>query len=174
MSKRPRQRLDQPKPRGRTVPRTKIVKARSSENALTHGVTSNLPVIADETGEQWLAHVEGVIQSFQPQSSVEQTICMDIAWTQWRLFRVARYEQAGTALNERASEKSYLKYFKAKGGNPVIEFEDYAKLGCLPLLGRIGENIAIHETRLTRRLDRLFDQLEKVRRLHRKPKNSET
>ncbi len=76
-----------------TGPRSRVGKALSSQNALTHGLRSNLPVIAGlESDEAWLAHEEETIASLRPGGYVETLIASRIAHLLWRTRRISRFE----------------------------------------------------------------------------------
>ena len=76
-----------------TGPRTPEGKARSSLNALSHGILSHAPIVAIvETPEQWEAHREAIVSALQPANHLEALLVERIALQAWRLARVARYE----------------------------------------------------------------------------------
>jgi len=90
-----------------TGPRTEAGKAKSSQNALTHGLTA--------TGESLLPHEEAnsyyrfhqeMIDSLHPGSPLENMLVRRITDTLWRLQRVPEAEaQLFNALAERARDK---------------------------------------------------------------------
>jgi len=77
-------------------PRTDEGKARSSLNALTHGLTARgaivLPLV--ERAEDWSAHLAGFVAALRPVGAVEQELVERMAAITWRLRRVERVEAA--------------------------------------------------------------------------------
>jgi hypothetical protein len=81
-----------------TGPTTPAGKARSSRNALRHGLRSELPVVPGERAEDWQEHEAGVVQSLAPAGALERELAARVALCLWRLRRVTRYETAVTAV----------------------------------------------------------------------------
>jgi hypothetical protein len=81
-----------------TGPRTAGGKARSSRNALRHGLRSELPVLPGEDSTDWEEHRAGILRSLAPAGPLETELAGRVALSLWRLRRVAAYETAVTAL----------------------------------------------------------------------------
>jgi hypothetical protein len=81
-----------------TGPRTAGGKARSSRNALRHGLRSELPVLPGEDPRGWEEHRAGILRSLAPAGPLEAELAGRVALSLWRLRRVAVYETAVTAL----------------------------------------------------------------------------
>jgi hypothetical protein len=82
-----------------TGPRTPAGKARSSKNALRHGVYSVLPVVPGlEWNEDWETHRAGILKSLAPEGTLEDALAERVALCLWRLNRVHRYETAVTSV----------------------------------------------------------------------------
>jgi len=76
-----------------TGPQTPEGKARSSLNALSHGILSSAPVVSlVESPEAWEEHREAIRAALQPANHLEALLVERIALQAWRLARVARYE----------------------------------------------------------------------------------
>jgi hypothetical protein len=90
-----------------TGPTTPGGKARSSKNALRHGVYSVLPVVAElERSEDWEMHWVGILKSLAPEGTLEEALAERVALCLWRLKRVHRYETAITCVRlERIEEQ---------------------------------------------------------------------
>jgi hypothetical protein len=90
-----------------TGPITPMGKARSSKNALRHGVYSSMPVVAGlEWHEDWETHRAGILKSLAPEGTLEEALAERVALCFWRLNRVHRYETAITTVGlERISER---------------------------------------------------------------------
>jgi hypothetical protein len=92
-----------------TGPRTAAGKARSSKNALRHGMRSELPVIPGERAEEWQDHSNSIVNSLAPMSGIETALAQRVALCLWRLRRITAYETAVTVLAmEDAQEASRL------------------------------------------------------------------
>jgi hypothetical protein len=90
-----------------TGPTTLEGKARSSKNALRHGVYSALPVVPGlERSEEWETHRAGILKSLAPEGMLEEALAERVALCLWRLNRVHRYETAITCVGlERIEEQ---------------------------------------------------------------------
>jgi hypothetical protein len=81
-----------------TGPKTAGGKARSSRNALRHGLRSELPVLPGEDPRGWEEHRAGILRSLAPAGPLETELAGRVALSLWRLRRVAAYEAAVTAV----------------------------------------------------------------------------
>jgi hypothetical protein len=90
-----------------TGPITPGGKARSSKNALRHGVYSVLPVVPGlEQSEHWETHCVGIFKSLAPEGTLEEALAERVALCLWRSNRVHRYETAITSVElERIDEQ---------------------------------------------------------------------
>jgi len=75
-----------------TGPRSTPGKARSSRNALRHGLRSELPVLPGEDAADWETHHSGIVGSLTPAGPLETEMATRVALCLWRLRRVATYE----------------------------------------------------------------------------------
>lgn len=76
-----------------TGPKTLIGKARSSKNALKHGVLTTCPVLPGvESLEEWERHREGLFKSLAPVGYFEELLANRLAIISWRASRVVRFE----------------------------------------------------------------------------------
>ncbi len=75
-----------------TGPRTTTGEVIAKRNAVSHGLSSLLPVIRGEKHEDWEAHRLAIIDSIVPCGAVEAELAERIALVTWRLRRVVRYE----------------------------------------------------------------------------------
>jgi hypothetical protein len=77
-----------------TGPRTETGKARSSQNALKHGMEAQTPLLPGESPERWRDHREGVLMALGAKGSLETALADRLALTLWRLQRIAACEAA--------------------------------------------------------------------------------
>ncbi|MEX0684072.1 MAG: hypothetical protein WD904_10960 [Dehalococcoidia bacterium] len=76
-----------------TGPLSPEAKLRVSRNAISHGISSRLPVVnAFESQEVWDYHLNGVLESLKPESYLEVFLAERIAIILWRLDRVVYHE----------------------------------------------------------------------------------
>src|ERR1700726_1307052 len=75
-----------------TGPRTEAGKARSSMNAIKHGLRSQRPVLPDEDPAEWDAFHYDVVQTLEPANTIERDLSDRVALQMWRRRRAARYE----------------------------------------------------------------------------------
>ncbi len=78
-----------------TGPRSAAGKAKSSRNAVKHGLLANRIVLADhkdEDPQQFGLLLDGLRDDYQPQSTIETMLVERLAASFWRLRRAYRYE----------------------------------------------------------------------------------
>ncbi len=75
-----------------TGPRSAAGKARSSKNALRHGLTAQALVVPGENAADFESLLEAFRTSLQPADAVEEALVFQIAAGQWRLQRYLRTE----------------------------------------------------------------------------------
>jgi hypothetical protein len=94
-----------------TGPRTARGKAKSSANALKHGLTAERAVVSGEDVEEYREFVQGIFDALQPQDAMEAELVGQVASFSWRLRRAARYEArlVGWVLAVREERKRELK-----------------------------------------------------------------
>jgi hypothetical protein len=101
-----------------TGPRTAAGKARSSLNALRHGILAraafNLKIEGPQRRKEFEALVAGLAQEFQPQTMAEHLMVQQLAGCWWRLAKVWRHEQE-------AAWRMWL-----APGMPMEEYNEYA------------------------------------------------
>lgn len=88
-----------------TGPRTPQGKARSSLNALTHGLTAQTVILEDEDPEEFERFREELIAYFQPGSLFEGELVDRIVGILWRMRRIPKFE--AYVIEARRDEISY-------------------------------------------------------------------
>jgi len=71
-----------------TGPRTPDGKLRASQNALTHGLTSRIPVLPTEDPDAYQKHCDQFREEYKPATPTEQHLTQELADTAWRLNRI--------------------------------------------------------------------------------------
>ncbi len=77
-----------------TGPRTQKGKARSSQNALKHGLLANDAVLPGEDPADFDRHLRSFEDTYLPRNRVEKEIVRQIADLAWRMQRLSRIETA--------------------------------------------------------------------------------
>ena len=80
-----------------TGPRTAEGKARSSQNARTHGLTSRDLVIQPDEREEFDEMLHGFQADIQPYGEIQQTVFDELVAAAWNLRRIRRMEVALSA-----------------------------------------------------------------------------
>jgi hypothetical protein len=75
-----------------TGPKTVDGKQKSSQNALTHGLTSQTAVMPTEDLEAYQSHVESFEDEYAPETATEANLVRSLADASWLLNRVATLE----------------------------------------------------------------------------------
>jgi len=85
-----------------TGPRTAKGKAISARNSTRHGLLAELRVLPEvERQAEWDDHLTRTIESVNPVGYVETLLTERLAFTLWRLRRLANFEQGAGAINIR-------------------------------------------------------------------------
>jgi hypothetical protein len=78
-------------------PRTALGKARSAQNAVRHGLRSELPVLPGEKARDWEELQADILRSLAPVGALEEALANRVALCLWRQRRVILYEVGVTA-----------------------------------------------------------------------------
>jgi hypothetical protein len=127
-----------------TGPRTAAGKQRSSQNALTHGLTSQSPILATENPAAYQLHFRQFFDEYQPVTPTETQLTQELADTSWRLNRIPSLE---AALLDRAA-------------NPPTEQAriDFDIVDAHRALATLG----MHYQRLSRQFQKTVDTLREI------------
>lgn len=97
-----------------TGPKTTEGKARSSQNALKHGLTARTPVVLEESADEFRAFAEALLADLRPRGAMQQVLVERIIVISWKLRRVPAAEesvirqQAQTARGNQRGADDYL------------------------------------------------------------------
>jgi len=75
-----------------TGPKTRKGKARSSQNAVTHGLSAESVLLPGEDPEEYARYAEEMRAAFQPQGPVEKDLVEKLISSGWRWRRAGCYE----------------------------------------------------------------------------------
>jgi hypothetical protein len=120
-----------------TGPRTAAGKARSSQNALKHGLRAAPVLLPGESAADWREHREGVLISLGVKGTLETELADRVALALWRLRRVGPCD-AATAARELPAD------------------------GCPASDDDLLEKIMRYETHLSRQALRALEALERL------------
>jgi hypothetical protein len=135
--------IPKPTPNRATGPRTPAGKQRSSQNAITHGLTSRSPVLATENADEYQRHYRQFLDEYKPATPTETQLVKEVADTAWRLNRIPHLE---AALLDRAANPP-----NEQAG---IDFDIVDAHRALATLG-------LHYQRLSRQFQKALEQLRK-------------
>ena len=137
-------------------PKTPTGKATASQNALTHGLTSNAPVVfaAGETVEGWQDHRAAIVGDLAPVGALETALAERAALLLWRLNRVWRAE---TALIARQIDRRVKFDLDGMMGTPT----DAAELS-IPVPN--DDHVSRYEVHISRQLWSTLHELEAMQR----------
>ncbi len=121
-----------------TGPRTGEGKARSSQNALRHGLSSRTAVLPSEDQAAYQQHCRQFFDEYQPATSTETQLTQELADTAWRLNRIPPLE---AELLKRAAQ--------------AMEQDIDGAMRNLSTLG-------LHGTRLSRQFQKTLDHLREI------------
>jgi hypothetical protein len=116
-----------------TGPRTEAGKQRSSQNALSHGLTARTAVLPTEDPEAYQRHLQQFLADCAPAGATETQLVHEMANTSWRLNRIPFLE--AELLSQAADPQTQI-----------------------PLLAKLG----LHGARLSRQFQKAADQLRDI------------
>ena len=132
----PRNRANRANSQHSTGPRTAAGKQRSSQNALSHGLTSRSPVLATEDPANYQRHCRQLFDEYLPATPTETQLTQELADTAWRLNRI-----------------------------PLLEAELFSQnpnpQSLIPQLATLG----LHSQRLSRQFQKTLDSLREIQAL---------
>jgi hypothetical protein len=163
-----------------TGPRTPEGKARSAQNAVRHGLTSQASLLNGESQEALDELARGMEADLRPRGAAEREIVARIVSLTWRLRRVAHVEEAMWASNEadRLDHADFRLKMRERYG-PLWGDDDDEDDVVIPETGawfiagqftqKCGtsgmEKLAIYEQRLDRALHAAFRELRLMREM---------
>ena len=90
-----------------TGPRTPEGKAKSSQNALKHGLRAQITVLPDENIDDFDVLISELEDEFQPATAIEWTLLRQLADAEWRMRRVPLIEAGVLAKELHESRQHY-------------------------------------------------------------------
>jgi len=121
-----------------TGPKTEAGKQRSSLNALSHGLTSQIVVMPTEDLQVYQRHLNSFTGEYDPQGATEAHLVQTLSDTAWRLNRVA-----------------------------VLEADLLTSAAELESQSKALANLSLHSQRLSRQFERTVAQLRDLQKTRR-------
>ncbi len=153
-----------------TGPRTAGGKARSSKNALKHGLLSQDSVLPGEAPEEFDRQLTAIEDWVLPRNPLEREICRQITDASWRMQRLSRIETAIITANINHTRRHNRQF------HPDVELD---RQGRTKLLGEamIGHTNSVvqlsrYDGHLTRRFYRAVELLTEIRQGERKSREA--
>ena len=103
------------------APKTSVVKAKASQNALSHGVLSAQLILPGESRSEFDALFAQLQQEFKPEGLLEMTLTERIAIAIWRQKRLVSAETAEMALHQQSAIKDAAYAFRPAIGEFATE-----------------------------------------------------
>jgi hypothetical protein len=126
-----------------TGPKTEAGKQRSSQNALRHGLTSQIVVMPTEEVEAYQLHLKSFAEEYDPQGATESNLVQALADASWRLNRVVALETNLLMAGDLESQAKAL------------------------------ANLSMHSQRLSRQFERTVTQLRALQEIRRAKENDD-
>jgi hypothetical protein len=137
-----------------TGPRSIPGKQHSSRNAVTHGLTSQSPVLPSEDSGAFNRHAASFFDEYQPKGPTEKQLVQDLADTSWRINRIP------------VLERDLLLLSASPPGAINVDIPDLAS--CLAVTESLRRqerslaNLSMHGHRLSRQFHKTLDQLREI------------
>ena len=138
-----------------TGPRTSLGKARSSMNAMRHGLTGRVVVLPSEDMSVYRAFCHDLMADLAPETAIERQYAQTFCDTQWRLNRARSYEDSMLALG----------YFEHANTLPEVDSNALSALTAAKFFRENSKafvNLSLYEQRLARQQKEALRQLQEL------------
>ena len=156
-------RLNAEKSHGPTSPQGR---ARSSINALRHGLTARVVVLPSEDMDAYKAFSKEIVDSLDPQTPVERQFAHTIADNQWRINRIRSIEDGMLGMG----------HFEAAGDFDADNPEIHSAMTAARAFREDSKafvNLSIYEQRLHRSMKEALRQLKELQAERRERRKTE-
>jgi len=141
-------------------PKTEEGKARSSQNAIKHGLNSDkILVLHTEKQQDYDALRAAYLKRFAPQDEVELELVDEMVGAKWRLRRIRSIETETLEMRMELQDE----YIQKRGENPTDSRRQAMAFKSLSDTSQSLNMLTRYETRMQRTYDRAFDNLKKLR-----------
>jgi len=144
-----------------TGPRTPAGKLTSSANSLSHGLTTRQALLPGEDATKYQEHHQDYLDRYHPSTHIDHELVVELADLHWRRRRVPAFEaellsNEVLALTTDPELAPLIERFESQSQILAFAFTRLVQSKVLP-------NLYGLESRLTRRADRIYRQLESER-----------
>jgi hypothetical protein len=141
-----------------TGPRTADGKARSSQNALKHGLTARTALLPSEDPAEFAAFCEELFSFLQPQGALEEKLVDRAVSLWWRLQRIPAIE--GALFDATAEENEFIGMNEIYGGfQPTTESIKLGRVAATLLRSDLIGRLDRHEASLQRHFSLILKEL---------------
>ena len=138
-----------------TGPRSIIGKLHSALNAITHGLTSQSPVLPSEDPAAFERHAQELFAEYKPKTPTEKQLIKELADTSWRMNRIPFLERDILMLSA-----------TLPAGSINVDLPDLqtcrAVEQALRRQERLLANLSMHGHRLSRQFHKTLDKLREI------------
>src|SRR6266567_1105156 len=138
-----------------TGPRSIIGKQHSALNAVTHGLTSQSPLLPKEDPSAFNRHTQGFFDEYKPKGATEVQLVRDLADTSWCMNRIPMLERDILMLSA-----------TLPAGSINVDLPDLqtcrAVEDALRRQERLLANLSMHGHRLSRQFHKTLDKLREI------------
>ena len=141
-------------------------RARSSMNALRHGLTARVVVLASEDMDAYQAFSKEIVDSLDPQTPVERQFAQTIADNQWRINRIRSIEDGMLGMG----------HFEQAGDFDADNPEIHSAMTAARAFregSKAFVNLSIYEQRLHRSMKEALRQLKELQAERRERRKTE-
>jgi SEC-C motif len=144
-----------------TGPTTAAGKLASSQNAISHGLTTRHPLIAGEDPAEFELHCQDYIDHHIPQNALDRAHVAELAELTWRLHRVGAFEADLFNLEIRnlTSDPDLKPLIQHCLSDSELLAVAFSRL----IQNKVLTNLLALESRLSRRADKIDKRLEDTR-----------
>ena len=129
-------------------------RAKSSLNAISHGITAKTLILQNEDPDQFLEMMNSYVEYFQPENQIQIDLVTDVVAARWRLRRTWSYETAMLDIEMDSQAEDFQKRFITHDED-MRGSQAFSKLGCLGPVMR-------YEVHLSRLYRRSLSELQKI------------
>ena len=142
-----------------TGPKTEAGKAKSSLNAVRHGLTGRTVLLPSDDAAAYEAHVQSFEKRYAPATDEERNLVQSLADTEWRLLRIPSLEMGIYAVGRLELASTFQEIEEPQARAALIEAKVYLTYQ------RQLNNLSIQEGRLIKQRDKALAELDSLQKL---------
>jgi hypothetical protein len=142
-----------------TGPKTEVGKAKSSLNAVRHGLTGRTVLLPSDDAAAYEAHLQAFQKRYAPATDEERKLVQSLADTEWRLLRIPSLEMGIYAVGRLELASNFQEIEDPHARAALIEAKVYLTYQ------RQLNNLSIQEGRLLKQRDKALAELDRLQKL---------